>query len=188
MDKEDIIALSVQFLEGIGLPVRFQTLDASAFLEGVTIRDGAIVIDRTLLRQPGDILHEAGHLAVVPSIFRHLIVDDVDGSLAPHYDRYFAQHPDAFTSYPEDPIARGILQSGESEAIAWSYTAALAAGIPPASVFHEGGYGDTPDSARHLLAKLSALQHVGIHGLAAGGMCLLPRRGGFPSMLRWLQI
>lgn len=52
------------FVRGIGIPVRTATLEA-AFLPGLDIGDGAILFDAERLLYPGDILHEAGHLAVM---------------------------------------------------------------------------------------------------------------------------
>ncbi len=52
------------FVRDIGLPVRAAALPADTLLPGLDIRDGAIVVDEARLAHPGDILHEAGHLAV----------------------------------------------------------------------------------------------------------------------------
>ena len=52
------------FVCDIGLPVRAAALPADTLLPGLDIRDGAIVVDEARLAHPGDILHEAGHLAV----------------------------------------------------------------------------------------------------------------------------
>lgn len=52
------------FVRGIGLAVHTTALPAETLLPGVDIRDGAVVVDEARLAHPGDILHEAGHLAV----------------------------------------------------------------------------------------------------------------------------
>ena len=52
------------FVRGIGIDVRAATLPGDTLLPGLDIRDGAIFIDEARLAHPGDILHEAGHLAV----------------------------------------------------------------------------------------------------------------------------
>ena len=52
------------FVRGIGLTLRAAVLPADTFLPGLDIRDGAILVDEARLAHPGDILHEAGHLAV----------------------------------------------------------------------------------------------------------------------------
>jgi hypothetical protein len=59
------------FVRGIGIEVRAATLPADTFLPGLDIRDGAILVDEARLAHPGDILHEAGHLAVADPAERH---------------------------------------------------------------------------------------------------------------------
>jgi hypothetical protein len=52
------------FVREIGIDVRAAGLPEQTFLPGLDIRDGAILIDEQRLAYPGDLLHEAGHLAV----------------------------------------------------------------------------------------------------------------------------
>ena len=52
------------FVRGIGIDVRAATLPDKTFLPGLAIEHGAILVDEERLSHPGDILHEAGHLAV----------------------------------------------------------------------------------------------------------------------------
>lgn len=52
------------FVRGIGIDVRSASLPADTFLPGLDIQSGAIVIDEQRLAHPGDMLHEAGHIAV----------------------------------------------------------------------------------------------------------------------------
>jgi len=54
----------VAFVRGIGIDVRTATLPEKTVLPGLDIRHGAILVDEARMTQPGDILHEAGHLAV----------------------------------------------------------------------------------------------------------------------------
>ncbi|HEX4409192.1 MAG TPA: hypothetical protein VH206_10500 [Xanthobacteraceae bacterium] len=58
------------FVRGIGIPVHAGTLHDDTFLPGLDIHDGAIFVDETRLKYPGDILHEAGHLAVTDPTVR----------------------------------------------------------------------------------------------------------------------
>jgi hypothetical protein len=53
-----------EFVRGIGLDVRPAQLPDPTFLPGIDVRDGTIFVDEVLLAYPGDLLHEAGHLAV----------------------------------------------------------------------------------------------------------------------------
>jgi len=52
------------FVRGIGIEVRAAELPEPTFLPGLDIRDGAILVDEQRLTWPGDMLHEAGHVAV----------------------------------------------------------------------------------------------------------------------------
>jgi len=99
------------FLKGIGLPVRFGEIGEPTVVPGILIDKGVIVVDEAQLKYPGDLLHEAGHLAVMPAARRSQIHRDVGN----------------------DPAE-------EMAAIAWSYAAALHLELDPAVVFHEAGY------------------------------------------------
>lgn len=52
-----------QFVRSIGIAVRETTVE-NGFLPGLDIGHGAVLLDPARLLYPGDILHEAGHLAV----------------------------------------------------------------------------------------------------------------------------
>src|SRR5580658_1879130 len=52
------------FVRDIGIPVRIEDFPVPTFLPGLDIRHGTLWIDAARLLYPGDILHEAGHLAV----------------------------------------------------------------------------------------------------------------------------
>ena len=54
----------VGFVRGIGIPVKEAAAAQDWFLPGLDIRAGAILIDPARWQHPGDILHDAGHLAV----------------------------------------------------------------------------------------------------------------------------
>jgi len=54
----------IGFIREIGIAVHDAAPDESGFLPGLDIRRGAIVINHPRWLHPGDILHEAGHLAV----------------------------------------------------------------------------------------------------------------------------
>ena len=64
MFSNPLIERLADFVRGIGIDVRAGTLPDKTFLPGLDIRYGAIVVDEERLAYPGDILHEAGHIAV----------------------------------------------------------------------------------------------------------------------------
>lgn len=108
--EADAAAAIVAFLTRIGIPVRAGTLEGETFLPGLAVRRGELVYDPARLRWPGDLLHEAGHIAVT------------DPELRPALD-----------APSDDP-------GEEMAAIAWSWAAAVEIGLSPEILFHEGGY------------------------------------------------
>lgn len=174
----------VHFLAEIGIAVRVEA-GATGFLPGIRIEGETILVSEASDDLAGDLLHEAGHIAVVPALFRPHLTSNVDDSF-PLMESYLVAHPHALSCWPEDPVARGIMQSGETEAIAWSYAAAYAIGVDTLLPFKKGFDGHGED----LHASLAAGQHLGIHGLAHAGMTDLPQRGraaAFPNMKKWMQ-
>ena len=64
------------FLNGVGIGVLARRTGGGCFLPGILVEGGRLLVDEAELRYPGDLLHEAGHLAVAP--------DDRDTSHANH--------------------------------------------------------------------------------------------------------
>lgn len=182
-----------KFLAGIGIEAREGTA-ANGFIPGVRIEEGVLLVDLDEC-MPGDLLHEAGHIAVVPRMFREGLTGDLEDCPAvEEMMGYMEAHPEAFDS-PEDPIARGILQAGENEATAWSYAAAVHLGYsgdilierPDAFVtYTDGRISVDEDSGEITVLQLEMKAHLGIHGLRAAGMVSSVR--SFPNMTRWTQI
>ncbi|RZK31474.1 MAG: hypothetical protein EOO61_17980, partial [Hymenobacter sp.] len=59
-----LIPLLCSFLGQIGIETREQAITEPMFLPGLLIQNGVLLIDSAQLLYPGDILHEAGHIAV----------------------------------------------------------------------------------------------------------------------------
>jgi hypothetical protein len=153
------------FVAEIGIEVAVAELPDDSFLPGVTLERGGLLVDEERLAYPGDLLHEAGHVAAAPAWARPSLSGAID---VPGLDT----------------------SSLEWAAIPWSYAAAVAIGIDPAVVFHEGGYrGHSPG----LLATFAAGVPIGVHLLEAAGMTAGGPRAAalgvppYPHMLRWLR-
>lgn len=71
MFSDPLVEKLVAFVRGVGIEVRAETLDAPSLLPGLEIRDGMLLIDEARLAYPGDILHEAGHIAVADPATRN---------------------------------------------------------------------------------------------------------------------
>ena len=111
-DKEALLDRILPFLRKIGFEVREADLSQrKTFVPGIAIEGEAILIDKPTLLYPGDLLHEAGHLAVMTGERRRRVQGDA-----------------------------GKKAAEEMMAIAWSYAAAVHLGLEASVVFHEGGY------------------------------------------------
>ncbi|WP_263408259.1 hypothetical protein [Terriglobus tenax] len=101
----------VDFLRQIGLDIRMEAIEGETFLPGIRIQPNGLLVDMEKLLYPGDLLHEAGHVAtIIPE-------DRAKGS-----------------------TNTGSDMGTEIAAQIWSYTAAVHLGLPPEIVFHENGY------------------------------------------------
>ena len=95
----------------IGLEVNFEPLTEPTVLPGIDVHHGTLAIDAAQLKYPGDLLHEAGHLAVVTPQRRRRMHRNV-----------------------------GQKAYEEMLAIAWSYAAAVHLNMDVSVVFHADGY------------------------------------------------
>jgi hypothetical protein len=161
----DLTQAIVEFLIAIGIPVREGLVSPDAFLPGLSIINGSLLYDRATLRWPGDLLHEAGHIATVPASMRAMLNDSLDElSSVPH--------------------------AGEIEATAWAYAAIAHLGLCPSVLFHPEGY---HGKSAELIATYTLGVYPGCYGLAQAGMTLLGTQATFaaiapyPHMTRWLR-
>jgi hypothetical protein len=149
------------FLASIGLKTAPVVVPEAGFLDGLMISHGVLLIDEIRLAYPGDLLHEAGHLAVVPGEKRKLLYGNA-GS---------------------DP-------GEEMAAIAWSYAAALYLGIDPAVVFHSSGYSGGSQAILQNFSQgryfgVPMLEWFGLTADKKTAALLQVSR--YPHMLKWLR-
>lgn len=159
----------VGFLREIGIEVIAAELPRVSFLPGVTIERGRLLVDEGRLLYPGDLLHEAGHLAVVPRRVRPHLSDDF---IAPEV---------------ESQVDMNTL---EVTAIAWSYAAILHLQLDPRILFHGGGY---QGRSENLLLTYGVGAYPGAAGLQAAGLAVTGEAARqmelapYPHMLKWLR-
>jgi hypothetical protein len=64
MFSNPLVEKLAAFVRHIGIDVQAATLPEPTVLPGLDIRYGAVLVDESRLLNPGDVLHEAGHIAV----------------------------------------------------------------------------------------------------------------------------
>lgn len=97
------------FLDGIGITAVAGEMGDS-LLNSMSVRYGQIILDPAVPAWPGDLLHDAGHIAMTEPALRQML-----------------------EKVSDDPAE-------EMGAIAWSVAAATEIGISLDTVFHEAGY------------------------------------------------
>lgn len=174
----------VTFLRQIGLPLEVGPFGAEGFLPGITIIDGVLRVDPAHLYVSGDLLHEAGHMAIVPARLRGRLGSNLEESLRD------------LIAGDDDPLAALALQQTESMAIAWSYAALQALRLPPTVIFFAGGYRMVPEQQERFVTLLDNGNFFGIGHLASIGltgpcgiMAMMLQNGlaPYPQMTKWLQ-
>lgn len=106
---------AIDFLTEIGIKVIEKDLPETTFLPGLELGSNIIYVDYKKLKYPGDILHEAGHIAVTSPAERLLIGTDEISETWP-------------------------VQGEEIAAILWSFAVADHLGLPLEFIFHKDGY------------------------------------------------
>jgi hypothetical protein len=167
MHTTELVDKIVAFLRNeVGLIVLETELPSDTFLPGLTLRGTTILFDRQKLENSGDLLHEAGHLAMLPAVVR-------------------AQYADGGATIPTD-----LMDAAELGALAWSYAAITHLGLPPEIVFHARGYHGRSEG---LLLGFSIGIFPGLMQLESAGMALNKVNAAaidaipFPAMLRWAR-
>jgi hypothetical protein len=156
-----LTATIVAFLRDLGLPVQAGVIAGDSILPGIKVDQGVLYYDPARLQFPGDLLHEAGHLAVKSPADRQLAGGNLGG----------------------DPAE-------EMMAIGWSYAAIRHLQLPAEVVFHPAGYRGGSQSLLDNFAAgrylgVPMLQWLGMtydeNGARAAGT--LP----YPTMRTWLR-
>ena len=117
------------------------------------------MVDHAAIKYPGDLLHEAGHLAVIPTVERAQLHENV-----------------------------GDNGGFEMAAIAWSYAASLHLGLAPSVVFHQNGYRGGADSLieNFTQRRYIGVPILTWRGLADAPSQDESGTHGYPAMKRWL--
>ena len=161
LTREQILDRINGFIRGIGITVEEGTVASGSFLPAIEIRNGGIIYDSALLTYPGDLLHEAGHIAVsLPGERPHLSGNIVDNDQSKMGD--------------------------EMAVLLWTWAASLHLKLPPQIVFHKDGYKGTSD---WIIQQFSSGSFIGLPLLVWMKMCTDVKKdgSGFPKMLKWMR-
>lgn len=179
----------VAFLRGIGMNIEFGSGAHGGFLPGVNIHAGVIHVDPDTLLGPGDVLHEAGHIIVVPRCYWPRLGTDLQADI----EALVAEQTGPDKSL--DPRLALAARQGEFMSQAWSYAVVLHLGLPLNSLFFPGSYKyDRYEGTHPMLAWLEQGTHNGPLALAQSGMtgfsgvfAFMGNNGlpPFPHMTRW---
>lgn len=153
------------FLNSIGIEVVAANLSDECFLPGIVVENGRLLVDDTRIEYPGDLLHEAGHLALAPEFVR------------PHLSG-------------EVIIPDENMDLMEIQVTAWAYAATVHLGLEPNILFHSGGYKGRSES---LIFTFSMGVYPGANGLEKFGMTATGENARkldvapYPFMLKWVR-
>lgn len=163
-ERNAIIQKIVAFVNDAGIACIPGAVPANSFLPGIEIVNGTLIYDAESLLYPGDLLHEAGHLAVLAPVHRNL----ANGSVNLSGDLHEA--------------------AAEMGAIAWSWAANEHLGLDPALLFHAGGYKGGSDS---MIQNFVEGRFIGVPLLQYLGLTKVKDDGGgavvFPKMESWVR-
>ncbi|SEK76542.1 hypothetical protein SAMN04488008_102120 [Maribacter orientalis] len=141
--EPQLLARIVNFLNSIHISVVEKSLPKDTFLPGLRIEGGTILMDLEQLKYPGDLLHEAGHIATTEET-----------------SRPFIGTPKISADWPTD--------GDEIAAILWSYAAANHLQLNLDIVFHPGGY---KDDSEWLIEQFNSKNYMGLPLLEWMSLC-----------------
>lgn len=160
------IEIIVDFLNKIGINCQKTMLsDEPTFLSGIKIENGSLLYDVHQLKHAGDLLHEAGHLALELPSNRCQLNDNVDAGKS-----------------PKESLELGV--------VLWSYAALKFLNLPPEVVFHAEGY---KGESTYLIETFENGQYIGLPllqwmGLTADAQSVSNQSAQpFPTMIKWLR-
>lgn len=158
MEREEVINCCYRFVRSIGIEIEEKTIAGKTFTPGITIIGSKLIVDREQMKYPGDLLHEAGHIALLTEAQRTKLDGDATA---------------------DDKRTEGY----ELGVLSWSYFAALEAGVPPEAVFHSDGY---KGESQWLLDNFRDKKYIGFPLLEWMGIAKKSPEGE-PEIIAWLR-
>lgn len=155
----------ITFLAEIGVNVIEKELNETTFLPGLALGPNCIYLDAEKLQFPGDILHEAGHIAVASPSDRKKIGTELQA-----------------VDWPS--------QGEEIATMLWSFAACKHLELPLEFVFHAGGY---KGSSNWLMDNFGSGNYIGLPFFEWTQMAYSDEKATemnvqpFPKMVRWVR-
>ena len=158
-ERDSVLEQIFQFFDKISIRYNFTEIKTETFLPGIQIKNGVLQIDLQKLKYPGDLVHEAGHIAVTKSEERNVLNDNV--------------------------IENNAEKAGDEMAVLlWSFAAAKQIGLATEIVFHEDGY---KGEAEWLAQQFESGNYIGLPLLQWMGLTTVEGPHAFPKMKMWLR-
>lgn len=158
MNREEVITRCFAFIRGIGIEIEERTITEKTFVPGITIASGRLIVDQQAMLYPGDLLHEAGHIALIPAEHR----SGLNGNVAD---------------------CEGGSEGDEIGVLLWSYFAGIQAKVPLTEIFHPHGYkGDS----EWLIENFTQKKYIGLPLLEWMGVAV-KQTDGSVEMKSWLR-
>lgn len=142
-NNKDVLKTIIDFLFSINIKVVEQELPNNTFLPGLSLAGNSILLDINKLKYPGDILHEAAHIAVTEAHIRPLIGTSAIGDNWP-------------------------TEGDEIAAILWSFAAAKYLNLDLKIVFHPDGY---KNESEWLIEQFNSKNYIGLPLLEWMSLC-----------------
>lgn len=165
MFQDSLTEKIAQFLIEIGIEVVPTKFSNETFLPGIEVKNGKLLVDESKLKYPGDLLHEAGHLALATSEVRRKLSGEV-------------------------VIPDENMNEIEVAVMAWGFAAVKFLEIELRTLFHEGGYHGKSEG---LILNFSLGVYPGAHSLERFGLTATGKYAEesgispYPNMLKWVR-
>lgn len=179
---------AIEFVRSIGINVS-EEAGASGFLPGVQIRAGALIVDLDTCCV-SNFLHEAGHLAIVPSQYRSWMDGDVSEGQRAMLDDVATIIQS--TGDVDGFLYRSTIQTSDPEATAWAWAVGMHLEFSGCQIIADTEYDGT---GRTIRLQLSSCAYLGINGLAHAGFCAVNKYHAqamglslYPRLERWTQL
>lgn len=179
--SEKIFAKCIKFLNQIGIETSIKE-GTTGFVKNVEIREGKLFVDPSC--SISSLLHEAGHVALLPVRFRGKASGDMKYIMKDMQENIKC-------SIPEMPEGRAALQYDDCATTAWAWAVGKHLKIPEEKIILDEEYQNTGEEMR---IRLKFNSYFGISGLAAAGFCVTHERHSkyknlplYPKLKFWTQ-